>query len=124
MRLLYLTLVVVLAGGVSAAGAQTSGKDRSSGPSVNGVVKAISDSLLTIERDGIEVAFSVNSSTRVLKPGRQTGPGYYPNGARDLVGRTGLRITDVLKPGERVTVRFRQSGPALQAVEVRVVPTP
>jgi hypothetical protein len=128
MRWLPLTLCILLAGGVSIARAQTPRKGNASGPTLSGVVKAVSNSSLTVERDGTEVVFGVTSSTRVLWTGRsgKAGPPeqYYPNGARDLVLRNAPKFTDVVKPGDRVTVRFRQSGSALQAVEVRIDPTP
>jgi hypothetical protein len=125
VRLLYLTLSVVLVGGLSTSRAQTDGKTSSSGPSMSGVVKAVSASSLTIERDGAEVVFSVTSSTRLLRRGPASpGPGVYPNGARDLVLRPPPPISELVKPGERVTVRFRPSGSVLRAVEVRVVSTP
>jgi hypothetical protein len=126
VRLLCFTLIVALAGGVSVVRAQTNGNASSSGPSMSGVVKAVSAVSLTIERDGAEVLFSVNSSTRLLRRGPAPWPRdqFYPNGARDLVLRNPPpTIADLLKPGERVRVRFRQSGSALRAVDVRVIPT-
>jgi hypothetical protein len=127
MRVLHLTLVVVLAGGVSAPRAQTDDNSRSIGLSMSGVVKAVSVASLTIERDGTKVLFTVNASTRLIRRGPAPGPqvGRYPNGARDLVLRNPpASLADLVKPGERVGVRYRQSDSALLAVEVRVMPTP
>jgi hypothetical protein len=84
--------------------------------SITGVVKAISASSLTLERNGSEITFGVDSSTRVLGRGNKTGP-------RDLVFRTpGPGLTDFVKTGDPVTVRYRQSGRVMKAVEVRVAP--
>jgi hypothetical protein len=122
-RLPYFTLVVLLAVGIGTARAQSDRKSASGTLSMSGVVKAVSASTLTIERNGAEILFSVRSSTRVFKRGGG-GPGVYPNGARDLVARPSPVFADLVKPGERVTVRFRRAGSALQAVEVRVLPAP
>jgi hypothetical protein len=110
-RLVYFTLVVAVAIGISASSAQTNGKAGSRVQSITGVVKAISASSLTLERNGSEITFGVDSSTRVLGK----------TGVRDLVYRPGVRgLTDFVKAGDRVTVRYRQSGSAMNAVEVRV----
>jgi hypothetical protein len=114
VRLGYLTLAIAVAIGINAASAQTNGKASSKLQSMAGVVKAVSVSSLTLERGGTEIVFGVDSSTRVLAKG----------GPRDLVYRIperGRRLTDIVKAGDRVTVRYRQSGSAMNAVEVRVV---
>lgn len=110
VRLVYLTLAVGVAIVISAS-AQTSGQASAKAQSMSGVVKAVSASLLTVERGGNEITFGVNSSTRILARG----------GPRDLVLRTpGPRLTDFVKAGDQVTVKYRQSGSAMIAVEVRV----
>ena len=121
MPLLHLTLGVLLAAAASTALAQTERSAPARGPSMTGVVKAVSPATLTIERDGAEVLFSVTAATRLFGRGMR-GPGDYPNGARDLVGRPAPRLPDLLKPGERVTVRFQPSGSVLRALEVRILP--
>jgi hypothetical protein len=110
VRLVYLTLAVAVAIGISTASAQTNGKARSKVQSTTGVVKAVAASSLTIERGGNEIAFGVDSSTRFLASGSKVG---------DLVYRK-RRFTDAVKAGDRVTVRYRQTSGAMIAVEVRV----
>ena len=105
--------IAVLIGGI-AVEAQT-GNTGSSGQLMSGVVKAVTASSLTIEHDSAEVVFVVNSSTRFSASGGRSN---------DLVLRPPRTLRDVLKPGEHVSVRFRQSGSALRALEVRVVPKP
>ena len=111
VRLVSVTLAIALAIGVYAASAQTGGTGGSKVQLMAGVVKAVSVSSLTLERGGNEIVFGLDASTRLLAKGR----------ARDLLRRTPeRRIADIVKPGDRVTVRFRQSGATMSAVEVRV----
>ena len=109
VRLLYLTPAVALAIGISTASAQTNGNARSKVQSTTGVVKAVAASSLTIERGGNEFIFGVDSSTRFLASGSRVG---------DLVYRK-RRLTDAVSAGDHVTVRYRQSNGAMNAVEVR-----
>ena len=109
----HLSLAAAMTIGLTAAGAQTRGRESSNLPSTTGVVKAISASSLTVERSGIETKFAVDSSTRVFaKEGAK---------ARDLVFRTpppGIR--DIIKVGDLVLVRYRRSGNVTTAVDVRI----
>jgi hypothetical protein len=78
------------------------------------VVKAVSASALTVQRGDNEITFGVNTSTRILASGR--GP------TRDLVLRIPApvpKLTDFVKAGDQVTVKYRQSGNAMIATEVR-----
>jgi len=114
LGLVYPTLGVAVAIGISAAGAQTNGQASSRLQSMTGVVKAVSGSSLTLERGANEITFGVNSSTRVI------GKGAKP---MDLLYRqppTGRRLIDLIKAGDTVTVIYRLSGTAMRAVEVRV----
>jgi hypothetical protein len=101
---------------VTAASAQTDGKASSKDLSVAGVVKVVSVSsltLLTLERSSKEIVFGLDPSTRFISKGTAQ--------ARDLLLRKpGPRITDFVKAGQLVTITYRQSGKALNAVEVRV----
>jgi hypothetical protein len=117
VRFVCLTLAVAVAIGISAS-AQTNGQAGSKVQSTSGVVKAVSASLLTVERGDNEITFGVKVSTRVLAPGQgqNTGP-------RDLVLRIPPptpKLSDFVKAGDQVTVKYRQSGNAMIAVEVRV----
>jgi hypothetical protein len=112
MRVMFLTLVVTLAIGPGAAGAQDSGELGSKIQSITGVVKAVSTSSLTVETGGNAIMFALGSWTRVLARGTQP---------RDLVLRKRRPgFTDFVKPGDQVTVRYRPSGDVLKAVEVRI----
>jgi hypothetical protein len=116
-RLVYLTLAVAVAMAISAS-AQTNGQAGSKVQSTTGVVKAVSASLLTVEHGGDEITFGVDRSTRVFAP----GPG--KTVPQDLVWRTPpptRKLTDFVKAGDPVAVKYRQSGNAMIAVEVRVV---
>jgi hypothetical protein len=116
VRVMSLALAVVVVVGISAS-AQTNGQGGSKVQSTSGVAKAVSASLLTVERGGNEITFRVDRSTRVLAriPGR-TGP-------QDLVWRTPPpvhKLTDFVKTGDQVVIKYRQSDSAMIAVEVRV----
>ena len=112
VRLASVTLTIAVAIGLTAASAQTDGKSNSKFWSMAGVVKTVSGSSLTLERKDSEIVFSVDSSTRVIGKGM----------ARDLLLRKPPhRFTDLVKAGDQVAVKYRQSGSAIYAVEVRVV---
>jgi hypothetical protein len=114
VRLVFLTPAVAVALGISVSSAQTKGQPNSKVQWMTGMVKAVSASLLTLERSGSEVRFAVDRSTRLLAKGK--GAAF-----NDLVGRPGgRRLTDFVKVGDQVTVGYRQSGNAMIAVEVRV----
>jgi hypothetical protein len=108
MRCLVFALLSV-AIGVGNGGAQTR-DSHSRVQSMTGVVKTASDSSLTIVRGRDEFTFDVDLSTRVVARG---GPSRNPERR--------LTFPDVVKPGARVAVRYRQLGSAMSAVEVRVV---
>jgi hypothetical protein len=117
VRFVYLTVAVGVAIGVSAS-AQTNNQPRSGVQSTSGVVKTVSASSLTVQRGDNEITFGVDASTRIVAAGRgaKTGP-------RDLVLRIPPptpKITDFVKAGDQVTVKYRQSGNAMIAAEVRV----
>jgi hypothetical protein len=112
VRLMCLTLAIAVAIGISAAAAQTGGGLSSKVQSMTGVVKTVSASSLILERGGNESIFAVDSATRVLARGA----------TRDLVDRKRVpRLTDFVKAGDRVMVRYRLWGSAMNAVEVRVL---
>jgi hypothetical protein len=108
--LLHFTLATAVALAVGAPGAQTGASVSSKIQSMTGVVKTVSVSSLTLEHAGHEITFALDSATRAIAKG----------GARDLLLRTpGPIITDIIKAGDRVTVRYRQSDGAMNAVELR-----
>ena len=77
---------------------------------MTGVVAAVSAGSLTLEIGGNEVIFDVTPSTRVVAKGM----------ASDLVLRWPRSIANVVKRGDRVTVRYRVVNSAMRAIEVRV----
>jgi hypothetical protein len=110
--MLYVTLAVIAALGISSAGAQTTGTVAGRLMSVTGMVKAASSSSLILEANRGEMTFAVKPSTRLVSKGKP----------RDLLWRErGPRLTDIVKAGDRVTVAYRLSGDAPTAVQVRVV---
>ena len=112
IRLAFGALAVVLAIGGAIANAQTNDSSRSRLLTTSGVVKAVTASSLTLERDGAKVTFGVAPSTRVIGQG---------TAGSDLVLRQPPKgVRDLVTAGDLVTVRYRRSGRALHAVEVRV----
>ena len=110
---LLLTLAVAMTGAGVSPAAQTGAADGSKLQTMTGVVKTVSGSSLVLERGENEIAFVINPSTRLIGKGL----------ASDLVLRTPPRnaIADRLKAGDRVTVTYRVSGSAMNAVQVRVL---
>lgn len=120
MRLLYPTLTIAVAIGISPAGAQTGGNDSSKTLTMVGVVKKVSASSLTVDTGKNEYVVVANSSTRVLVA--RGGPG--GSQVQDLVYRVPdpNRVpTAEIKAGDQVSVKYRQSGSTKTAVEVEVL---
>lgn len=117
VRALFVTLTIVAAG-VSPARAQSGGQTDSKVLTAVGPVKSISASSLMVEIRGNEYVFVANSATRV-----RISTGGSPT--RDLVYRIPPeRPTDVvIKVGDMVSVKYRQSGNTRTAVEVEVLQT-
>jgi hypothetical protein len=111
-RLVYLTLGVVVAIAISVASAQTTGRASPRVRSLTGVVTAVSASYLIVRVGRKETKLNVDSSTRLLTYRRKTRP-------RDLVYRE-RRLTDLIKAGDHVTVKYTRAGSVKKAVEVRV----
>jgi hypothetical protein len=109
-------VAIVFAIRVDNASAQTNGDARSNAQSMTGVVKTVTALSLTLEHGGHDIAFRVDASTRVI--GRGTWS--------DLLLRErpkGRSVSDLLHAGDQVTVRYRVSGSAMNALEVRVLKT-
>jgi hypothetical protein len=108
--LLDLATATAVALCISLSSAQIGAEVSSKIQSMTGVVKTVSVSSLTLEHAGHEITFALDSATRAIAKG----------GPRDLLRRTpGPTITDIIKVGDRVTVRYRQSDGAMHAVELR-----
>ena len=109
---IFASLVAGLAVTVSLAAA----KDNAKTMSANGVVKSVSDSSLIIGASGRKSqTFTVDHSTHVLKQGATS-----KTNERKAAGAAGLVIGDIVRVGDRVTVRYEQAGGTLKATEVRV----
>ena len=63
------------------------------------------------------MTFAVDSSTKILKQGATT-----KTKERKEAGAKGLTITDVVKSGDQVTVRYMMTGTTMHAMEVRGAP--
>jgi hypothetical protein len=114
MRSVFIALIA-LAIGLGDGGAQTSGDARPNLQSMTGVVRAVTPVSLTIVRGGNDIAFSVDSSTRVIAKWAQ---------ARDLLNRERpkqRRLTELVNAGDQVAVRYETGAGTMNAVEVRVL---
>ena len=115
-RLTSLLVAVATAATVSLISAQTAGPTPSKGLSMNGIAKSVSESSLTIDVAGNAITFAVDKATSVVSRRRTLRD--------DLVLRTPdpkRRFTYYVKPGDPVTVVYRQVDGALTLVQVRVL---
>ena len=119
MQFASLMLPFVMAIGLSAAPPQNNGLASSKVLSATGVVKVVSVSSLTLKSGDDEMTFRVDASTRVLTK-RKTARNDLVYRYRESDGRR-IRSTlsDFVKRGDDVTVRYRQSASVMTAVEVR-----
>jgi hypothetical protein len=112
-RVMYATLSLTLAFGAGVATAQTERNTTAKRLIMSGIVKTATATSLTIEHSGHAITVAVTPSTRFI------GRGARPS---DLVLRSpGPTVANFVKPGDRVTITYRQSDGAMNAVEVRVV---
>ena len=105
-RIVSLVSAFVLLLGISAF-AQGKAKTQS----MSGAVKAVSSSSITVEGGGKSMTFNVTPSTKLLAKGSTA-----KTKERKAAGAAGLQITDMVKVGNSVVVRY--SG--MEATEVRV----
>ena len=105
-RIVSLVSAVVLMLGVSAFA-----QDKAKTQSMTGAVKAISASSITVESGGKSMTFSVSSSTKLLAKGSTA-----KTKEVKAKGAPGLTITDMVKVGNSVVVRYT----GMDAVEVRL----
>lgn len=105
-RIVSLVSAVVLLLGISAF-AQEKAKTQS----MTGAVKTVSASSITVEGGGKSMTFNVTSSTKLLAKGSTA-----KTKEVKAKGAPGLQITDMVKPGTSVVVRYTGT----DAVEVRV----
>jgi len=78
---------------------------------VNGVVKTVSASSLTVSAGGKDTTFAVDAKTNVVGQGM---------GTKGEAKKGKPMITDLLKEGDRVTVTYQGTGSTLHASKVSV----
>jgi hypothetical protein len=102
-------LVVLVTGWATGASAQTK--------EARGTVVSASDSSLTVKVAGNDMKFAVDAKTVVGAPGAGRA-------TRDAQGKgaPGIKLTNVVKTGSGVVVRYREAGGTNVATEIRSVP--
>jgi hypothetical protein len=107
-----LALAVALGVGVSAAQKAASPKTMS----VTGIVTSVTPSSLAIEgKAKAPMTFVVDSSTKVLARGATK-----KTKEKKEAGAAGLAITDVVKSGNQVTIKYTKTGETMHATTVTV----
>jgi hypothetical protein len=115
-RFLCFALATLLVVGLAHPNGQTSGKSDSNLPSLTGIVKAVAATSLLVQRGDSAMLFVVDQKTRVFANGRVIKQ---PDG-KDLVWRQRL-LTDFVKVGDQVAVKYRHADEGVKAVDVLVV---
>ena len=113
-----LAIAVALGVGVSAAQTKAAPAKAAAGKtmSATGVVTSVSAGSLAIEGGGKKpMTFVVDSSTRLLARGSTA-----KTKEKKEAGAAGLQITDMVKPGTQVTVRYTKTGDTMHATQVSV----
>jgi hypothetical protein len=124
-----IAVVVALSipGWIAGAAAQTSGTSNATltrqagakatapvpaGKTVSGVVKSRAADSLTVNTDtGKEWKFAISSSTRVVDKGAEV---------KTAVVGSKTSVTDLVRPGDVVTVSYDEAGGTMRATSVRV----
>ena len=78
---------------------------------VNGIVKSLSATSLTVTADGKDTTFAVDAKTTVVGKGI---------GTKGDAKKGKPMITDLLKEGDRVTVTYQGTGSTLHASKISV----
>jgi hypothetical protein len=108
-----LAIAVALSAGVSAAQAKA---EKAKTMSAIGVVTSVSAGSLSIEATGKKaMTFTIDSSTRLLARGSTA-----KTKEKKEQGAAGLQITDMVKSGQQVTVRYTKTGDTMRATQVSV----
>jgi hypothetical protein len=108
-----LAIAVALCVGVSAAQKGAAPKTMS----ITGVVTSVTPGSLAIEggKGKMPMTFTIDSSTKLLARGSTA-----KTKEKKAAGAPGLSITDMVKPGSQVTVRYTKTGDAMKATQVSV----
>jgi hypothetical protein len=84
--------------------------------SANGTVKSVSaDSLVVTDKDGKDWTFAVDSATKVIARG-----GSHMEAAKKAAGEP-VMITDAVKEGAKVSVKYHDMDGKMHAASVRVM---
>jgi hypothetical protein len=114
-RFLCFALATLLVVGLAHPHGQTNGKSDSNLPSFTGIVKAVAATSLLVQRGDSAMLFVVDQKTRVFANGRVKQPD-----GKDLVLRQRF-LTDFVKVGDQVAVKYRHADEGVKAVDVLVV---
>jgi hypothetical protein len=79
-----------------------------------GTITSISGSSVTVKTSTGDMTFNIDSKTRVIEPGAGT-----KNRAAQAEGKMGAVVTDLLKTGENVEVKYHETG--MHAASIRQV---
>jgi hypothetical protein len=82
-----------------------------------GTVKSVgADSIVVTDAKGKDWTFGVDAKTAVQAKGAGT-----KTAAAKAAGKTGISITDAVKSGDKVTVKYHDMGGTMHAASVRVM---
>lgn len=82
-----------------------------------GTVKSVAnDSITVTDSKGKDMTFNVDAKTAVQAKGAGT-----KTAAAKAAGKTGISITEAVKSGDRVTVKYHDMGGTMHAASVRVM---
>jgi hypothetical protein len=108
----YLTAAMVLALGVATAAAQGAATKVES---LQGIVKAVSGSSVTVARGTITGVFTVDSKTHVSVVGATA-----KTKAAKEAGKAGLTVPDAVHVGDQVVVKYRDVNGTMTAADIQV----
>jgi ABC-type Na+ transport system ATPase subunit NatA len=108
-RITYLAAIVV---GVLAWAAPA----HAAAESFTGIVKAVSDSSITVEHGTVSTAFTVNGSTHLTVKGATA-----KTKTARAAGKSGLTVPDAVRVGDQVTVKYAEQGAGRVASDIHVL---
>lgn len=85
---------------------------------VQGTATMVTADAVTLTVANHNMKFSVDSTTRVEAVGAGT-----KMRAAQAAGRSGIALTEAVKPGQAVEVSYREAGDAMHAVQIRAIST-
>jgi hypothetical protein len=112
-RIAYLTLVIALALGVVAATAQEPSGAKAQ--TAIGAVKSVGGASFVLDVAKKSMSFNVDANTHVLAKGAST-----KTRMKKADGQGGLTVGDVVHEGDRIVVKYVESGGGFLATEIDV----